>query len=64
MLTLETGLSDFYKMTVAAFQSEFQHLHRKMISHRSYKYFNKNSFQKDIKNAYCTEDLARRFFSL
>ena len=64
MLTLETGLSDFCNMTVAAFQSEFQHLHRKMIFHRSYKYFNKNSFQKDIKNAYCTEDLARRFFSL
>ena len=49
-LTLETGLSDFHKMTVAAFRSEFPHQKPKMISDRNYKHFDRNSFEKEIKN--------------
>ena len=35
MPTLETGLSHFHKMTVAAFKSEFPHQKPKMISYRN-----------------------------
>ena len=35
-LKLETGLSDFHKMTVAAFKSEFPHQKPKMVSYRNY----------------------------
>ena len=45
-LTLETGLSDFHKMTVAAFKSEFPHQKPKMISYRNYKHFDRNNFEK------------------
>ena len=35
MLTLETGLSDFHKMTVAAFKSEFLHQKLNMAFNRN-----------------------------
>ena len=38
-LTQKTGLSDFHKMTVAAFKSEFLHQKLKMISYCNYKHF-------------------------
>ena len=49
-LMLETGLSYFHKMTVAAFKSEFLHQKPKMISYRNYEHFNRNNFEKEIKN--------------
>ena len=55
-LTLETGLSDFHKMTVAGVKSEFPHQKPKIISYRNYKHFDRNNFEKEIKNAYYTED--------
>ena len=65
MLTLETGLSDFHKMTVAAFVW-FRILasETKLISYWNYKHFNRNDFEEKIKNtlAYYMEDLAQRFF--
>ena len=39
MLTLETGLSEFHKITVAAFTSEFPDQKPKMISYRNNKHF-------------------------
>ena len=50
MLTLEAGLSDLLKMTMAAFKSEFLHEKPKMISYRNYKHFGRNNFEKEIKN--------------
>ena len=49
-LMLETGLSYFHKMTVAAFKSEFLYQKPKMISYRNYEHFNRNNFEKEIKN--------------
>ena len=49
-LTLEIGLSDFHKMTVAAFNSELPHKKPKMISYRNYKHFDRSNFEKEIKN--------------
>ena len=48
-LTLETGLSDFHKMTVAAFKSEFPHQKLKMSSYGNYKHFDRNNVEKEIK---------------
>ena len=49
-LTLDTGLSDFHKMVLAAFKLESPHQKLKMISYRNYKHFNRNNFEKEIKN--------------
>ena len=66
MLTLETGLSDFHKMAVAAF-IWFRILEQetKLISYWNYKHFNRNDFEEKIKNTltYYIEDLAQRFFT-
>ena len=40
-LTLEAGLSDFHKMTVAAFKSEFPYQKPKLISYRNYNHFDR-----------------------
>ena len=49
-LTLDTGLSDFRKTVVTAFKSEFSHQKLKMISYRNSKHFDRNNFEKKIKN--------------
>ena len=64
-LTLQTGLSDFHKMTVAAFKSEFPHQKLKMSSYGNYKHFDRNieMLKRKLKYASFTEDLAQRFSS-
>ena len=37
-------------VTVAAFKSEFPYQKLKMISYRNYKHFDRNNFEKEIKN--------------
>ena len=62
-LTLQAGLSDFHKMTVAAFKSEFPHQKPKMISYRNYKHFDRNNFEKEIKNTLLLERISPKNFS-
>ena len=61
-LTLETGLSDFHKMTVAAFKSEFPHQKPKMI-YRNYKHCDRNNFEKEIKNTLIIQKISPKDFS-
>ena len=62
-LTLETGLADFHKMTVAAFKSEFPHQKPKMISYRNYKHFDRNNFEKEIKSTLIIQKISPKDFS-
>ena len=62
-LTLETGLADFHKMTVAAFKSEFPHQKPKMISYRNYKHFDRNNFEKEIKITLLLQKISPKDFS-
>ena len=61
-LTL-TDLSDFHKMTVAAFKSRFPHQKPKMVSYRNYKYFDRNNFEKEIKNTLLLQKIFPKDFS-
>ena len=61
-LTLETGLSDFHKITVAAFKSEFPHQKPKMISYRNYKQFDRNDFEKKNKNTLILRKISPKDF--
>ena len=60
-LALETALSDFYKIAVAAFKSEFPYQKPKKIAYRNCKHFDRNNFDKEIKIILIT--LAQRFSS-
>ena len=62
-LTLQTGLSDFHKMTVAAFKSEFPHQIPKMISYWNYKHFHRNNVEKEIKNTLLLQKILPKDFS-
>ena len=55
MLKLETGLSDFQKMTMATFKSELSHQKPKIISYQNYKHF--DHVQKEIKNTLITQKI-------
>ena len=61
-LTLDTALSDFNKMTMAAFKPEFPYQKTKMISYRNYKHFNKNNFDKEIKNTLIFQKISPKDF--
>ena len=61
-LTLETGLSDIHKMTVAAFKSELQHQKPKMISYWNYKHFDRNNIEKEIKNIFLLQKISPKDF--
>ena len=63
MLTLETGLSDFHKMTVAASKSEFSHQKPKMISNRNYQHFDRNNVEKEFKNTLLLKKISPKDFS-
>ena len=63
-LTLETGLSDFPKMTVAAFKSEYPHQKSKMISYQNYKHFDRNNVEKEIKNLLLLQKISPKDFQL
>ena len=63
MLALETGLSNFHKMAVAAFKSEFLHQRPKIISYRSYKQINRNNFKDEIKNTIITQKISHKYLA-
>ena len=50
-------------MTMAAFKSEFTHQKPKMISNRNYKYFDRNNFEKEIKNTLILQKISHKDFS-
>ena len=50
-------------MTMAAFKSEFTHQKPKMISNRNYKYFDRNNFEKEIKNTLLLQKILPKDFS-
>ena len=60
---LETGLSDFHRLTVTIMKTSFQMLGPKIKNYRTYKYFDNENFRKDLlvehskyNNIDCTED--------
>ena len=61
-LTLEIGLSDFHKMVLASFKSESPHQKPKMISYRNYKHFDRNNFEKEIKNTLTIQKISPKDF--
>ena len=47
-LTIETGLSDFHKLTTTTLKTEFTNSESSTIKHRGYDYFNLGSFKQDL----------------
>ena len=45
---IETGLSDFHKLTLTVMKSTFQKQVPKILNYRNYKYFNNRLFQDDL----------------
>ena len=45
---IETGLSDFHKLVVTAMKTTYKKSQPKIINHRSYKYFNHDSFREEL----------------
>ena len=62
-LTLETGLSDFHKMTVATFKSYISHQKPKMISNRNYKHCHRNNVEKEFKNTLLLQKISPKDFA-
>ena len=62
-LTLETGLSDFHKMTVAIFKSYISHQKPKMIFNRNYKHFHRTNVVKEFKNTLLLQKISPKDFS-
>ena len=61
--TLETGLSYFHKMTVTVFKPEFLHQKPTLISYRNYKRFDRNNFEKEIKDTLIIQKISPKDFS-
>ena len=61
-LTLETGLSDFHKMTVAGFKSEFPHQKPKIFLSKL-QALDRNNFEKEIKNTLILQKISPKDFS-
>ena len=45
---IETGLSDFHKMTVGVIKASFQKIKRKVITYRTYKLFSNELYKEDL----------------
>ena len=45
---IETGLSDFHKLTVTVLKTNFAKLPPKILYYRNYNYFNNEHFRKDL----------------
>ena len=45
---IETGLSDFHKLTVSTLKSSYLKQEPKIINYRNYKYFNNENFRNDF----------------
>ena len=48
---------------MATFKSEFPHQKPKMISYRNYKHFDRNNFEKEIKNTLIIQKISPKYFS-
>ena len=55
--TLETGLSDFYKLTVTVLKTFFKKQSPKVISYRNYKNFSNDLFLTDLINEVSSNDI-------
>ena len=55
--TLETGLSDFHKLTVTVLKTLFKKQSLKLISYRNYKKFSNDSFLTDLINEISSNDI-------
>ena len=49
-ITIETGISDFHKMTVTVLKTFFQKKAPTLIKYRDYKQFDNNTFRTELKN--------------
>ena len=45
---IETGLSDFHKLTLTTMKSSFQKQEPKILNYRNYKFFNNENFRSDL----------------
>ena len=45
---IETGLSDIHKLTVTQMKAKFIKQKPKILNYRNYKFFNNDTFQKDL----------------
>ena len=46
--TIETGLSDFHKMTITVLKTHFKKKEPIVVDYRKYKYFNEQNFRNDL----------------
>ena len=56
-ITLETGISDFHKMTIAILKTKYQKLPPKVIKYRCYKNFASDDFIATINHIFFNTDL-------
>ena len=49
-MAIETGLSDFHKMTITIMRSSYKKTRSKIISYRKYKTFHNTYFREDLLN--------------
>ena len=47
---IETGLTDFHKMTITVLKMQFRKLELRVVSYRNYKNFSNNIFLKSLNN--------------
>ena len=47
-VVIETGLSDFHKLTVTQMKSTFQKQQPKTLNYRNYKFFNNDKFRDEL----------------
>ena len=45
---METGLSDFHRLTVTMMKSTYQEKQPKVLIYRNYKFFNNENFKNDL----------------
>ena len=56
-VTVETGLSDFHKMTLAVMKVFYNKRKRNIVTYRNYKYFSNKAFMfVEVKNGMTSED--------
>ena len=59
-LTIETGLSDFHKLTVVVLNTYYKKLGPKIVEYRDYKNFSNSSFRDEIVKELSENNVARR----
>ena len=45
---IETGLSDFHRMTITVMKATFEKLQPRVVNYRDYKYFENSRFRADL----------------